>query len=186
VASGRAARVLLLTGAPGTGKTTVVRRVAAALGNDRLAGFYTEEVRAHGTRRGFRLVTFDGRHAVIADVGIGGGPRVGKYGVDVAAIEGLGVTALAPRPGADTYLVDEIGKMECLSPGFVSAVRALLDGPGRVVATVARRGGGFIAEVRQRPDVELWTLTRANRDEMAARVLAWLEATPSPAGTPAD
>ena len=35
-------RVLLFTGAPGIGKTTVVRRVAARLEGRRLKGFYTE------------------------------------------------------------------------------------------------------------------------------------------------
>ena len=52
--------ILLLTGRPGVGKTTVVRRVAATLPRDRLAGFYTEEVRHRGRRRGFRAVTFNG------------------------------------------------------------------------------------------------------------------------------
>jgi nucleoside-triphosphatase len=72
--------------------------------------------------------------------------------------------------------VDEIGKMECLSPTFVEAVRGLLIAGRPLVATVGERGGGFIAEVKRRPDVELWELTRANRDAMPARVLAWLEA----------
>jgi nucleoside-triphosphatase THEP1 len=43
-----------------------------------------------------------------------------------------------------------------------------------VVATVAQRGAGFIDEVKRREDCELWTLTRANRDAMAQRILAWI------------
>lgn len=175
----RAGRVLLLTGPPGSGKTTVIRNVAAALGGQRFGGFYTEEIRVKGDRRGFRLVTFDGRQGTIADVGIHGGPRVSKYGVDVAVIDDLAVSALAPARGIDVYLVDEIGKMECLSAGFVAAMRSLLDSPPRVVATVARRGGGFIAEVKRRPDVVLWSLTRANRDAMPGRVHGWLTASVS-------
>ena len=35
--------VLLLTGVPGIGKTTVIRRVAGRLKGRRLGGFYTEE-----------------------------------------------------------------------------------------------------------------------------------------------
>ena len=53
--------VLLLTGRPGVGKTTVIRKVVEAVHQERLGGFYTEEVREHGRRRGFRAVTFDGK-----------------------------------------------------------------------------------------------------------------------------
>ena len=70
--------------------------------------------------------------------------------------------------------LDEIGKMECLSPGFVAAMRALLDAGRPVVATIGERGGGFIAEVKRRPDVALWRLTRDNRDAVPARILTWL------------
>jgi nucleoside-triphosphatase len=72
------------------------------------------------------------------------------------------------------YLVDEIGKMECLSPRFVAAVQALLDSPRLLVATIAARGGAFIEATRKRPDVELWTVTRQNRDGLPDKVLTWL------------
>jgi len=167
--------VSLLTGPPGIGKTTAIRATANMLGRSRLGGFFTREIRARGVRQGFELVTFDGKHAVMAHVNRGGGPRVGKYGVDLAVLETLSQAALAVRKDVDVYLVDEIGKMECLSPGFVEAVLALLAGSVPVVATVGQRGGGFLAEVKRRPDVILWELTRENRDCMPSRVLAWLQ-----------
>jgi len=71
-------------------------------------------------------------------------------------------------------LVDEIGKMECLSERFVERMRALLDSKSKLVATVASRGEGFIAEVKRREDCELWTLNRSNRDAMPERVLRWI------------
>ena len=170
--------MLLLTGRPGIGKTTALRAVAAAAGRTRrVAGFYTEEIRARGVRSGFRIVTLDGEAAVMADASRHGGPRVGKYGVDLAAIEAVAVPAITPRHALDVYLIDEIGKMECLSPAFVAAMRTLLDSSAIVVATVAERGGGFIAEVKRRADAEMWPLTRANRDDVPARVLKWLDAT---------
>ncbi len=42
---------LLLTGPPGRGKTTVIRRVIGRLSHLRLAGFYNQEVREHEVRR---------------------------------------------------------------------------------------------------------------------------------------
>ena len=135
--------VLLITGQPGRGKTTVVRRVADRLEPSGLRGFYTEEIREAGDRRGFRLVGFDGTARVIAHVDFKKRYRVGKYGVDVEALSDA-AALLLPDPGARIYPIDEIGKMECLSAGLVAAMRALFAGSLPVVATVGARGGGFI------------------------------------------
>jgi nucleoside-triphosphatase len=148
--------------------------VATRLGRSRVGGFITEEIRVRGERRGFALVTFDGRRAVIAHVDRQG-PHVGKYGVDVETLEAMARSALAVRRDVTLYLVDEIGKMECLAPAFVESTRALLDAALPLVATVGQRGGGFIAEVKRRRDVTLWEITRANRDDMPARIGEWID-----------
>jgi len=171
--------VLLITGRPGVGKTTALRRVADALGGAvGLGGFYTEEIRRGGERQGFRLVTFDGRRGVMARADASGGPRVGKYRVDVDVIDALAASALAIRIETRLYLVDEVGKMECLSPQFVAAMRVLLHSDKSVVATIAERGSGFIEEVKRHPGAELWTVTRANRDAIHRRIVDWLRDTP--------
>ncbi len=171
----REPRVLLLTGVPGVGKTTAIRAVARRLAGRSLAGFYTEELRQHGRRQGFRLIGFGGEQGVIAHVDFPSTRRVGKYGVDVAGMDRLAMATLRPK-GPDTiYLVDEIGKMECLSTRFVAAMRALLATTNPVIATIARTGAGFIGEVKARPDVVLWEITHANREAMPDRLLAWLE-----------
>jgi nucleoside-triphosphatase len=164
---------LLLTGTPGIGKTTVIRRVVAQLELRQLRGFYTKEIREGGQRRGFRLLGFQGQERVIAHTAFPKSHRVGKYGVDVAAIDEA-AALLAPDPGARVYVVDEIGKMECFSERFVAAVRALLAGRTPVVATAALRGAGFIAEVKSQPEALLWEVTHANRAELPARVKSWL------------
>lgn len=169
-------QVLLLTGRPGVGKTTVIRRVADGSQEKRLRGFYTEEIREHGERQGFRLISFDGEDRVIAHVGFPKVHRVGKYGVDLTAIAG-GASLLAYDPAVRLYLVDEIGKMECLSARFVTAMRKLLAGDTPVVATVGLHGGGFIAEVKRLKQCLLWEVTQDNRNEMPSRVLAWLTET---------
>jgi nucleoside-triphosphatase len=166
---------LLLTGPPGSGKTTALRRAAESLGDWRLAGFYTEEIRERGVRRGFRAVTLDGQARDLARVDFRSAARVGRYGVDVEVMDWL-AAMLSPRARVDAWLVDEIGKMECLSPRFVTAMRALLDGPTPVVATVALRGGGLIGEVKRRPDAELRTVTRAIREALPDTIAAWLRA----------
>ena len=165
--------VIVLSGPSGVGKTTAILRIADCIALHRVAGFITEELREGGVRRGFQLETFDGRTTVMAHVDFPKTNRVGKYGVDVDAIEAVAAEALAPWV-ADVYLVDEIGKMECMSARFVDGMRRLLDGTAPDVATIAQRGGGFIAEVKARPDVEVWEVTFANREELPARAVRWL------------
>lgn len=172
-----ARHILLLTGVPGIGKTTVLRRVAERLAPRPLGGFYTAELRAAGERLGFQLCTFAGEERVIAHVDFPGPARVSHYGVDVAAIDAVVEAALAFDTARDVYLVDEIGKMECLSGRFVTAMRRLLDSPALVVATVAARGTGLIAEARARADAELWEVRRDNRDRLPEEVLRWLKVT---------
>jgi nucleoside-triphosphatase len=162
---------ILLTGAPGVGKTTVIRKVAARLVGRTIRGFTTAEIRSGGERRGFRLETFEGKAAVLAHVSIRSPYRIGKYGVDLAALETVVEDALDPRANADVYLVDEIGKMECLSEKFVSAATELLDSGKCLVATIALRGSGFIESVKRRSDVVLWTVTRSNRDSLPDQIL---------------
>jgi len=154
----------LLTGRPGIGKTTAICRLAELLADRRLAGFTTEEVRAGGTRRGFRIVTFDGREGVLADVNLRSRWRVSKYGVDVEGFERLVCPMLEAVEDSDVVLIDEIGKMECYSRRFCAAVERLADAPVPLVATIAARGGGLIAAMKQRPDARIHTVALANRD----------------------
>lgn len=168
-------QALLVTGAPGSGKTTIVKKVAAALPDKRVRGFVTSELRQAGRRVGFELSTFAGDKSLLAHVDINSRHRVGRYGVDVEALDEIIEEALSLDTAADVYLVDEIGKMECFSAKFCAAMRSLLDSGRPLVATVGLRGGGFIAQVKARKDVEIWTVTLANRDDMPHQIVRWLE-----------
>lgn len=167
-------QILLLTGNPGVGKTTVIRRVAACLPAWRIRGFYTEEMREGDQRQGFRLVTFDGHKATLAHVDFHTPYRISKYYVDISSFEALVDSALALHRDVDVYLIDEIGKMECFSLKFRAAVQTILDATQPVIATVATKGGGFMAEVQQRADSERWEVTYENRSRLPGQVLTWL------------
>src|SRR5262249_25272475 len=134
----------------------------------------TEEIRKAGQRVGFRIESFEGKSGVLAHIRVKSPHRVSKYGVDLEVLDRFVEEELSPTR-ADVVFVDEIGKMETCSKRFVQAVEALLKSSRPLVATVARRGGGFIEAVRSRPDVELWSVSRANRDELPARVADWVQ-----------
>jgi nucleoside-triphosphatase len=164
---------ILLTGPPGCGKTTAVVKIVGALrGRRRMAGFYTEEIREAGRRRGFRWHRLDGRTGVLAHVDRKGPHRVGRYGVDIESFDREAVSALDPRAAdVDLFVVDEIGKMECFSDAFVAAIRGLLQARKSILATVGRKGPGLIQEAKSHPGVQLLHLSPANRDEVAQLVI---------------
>jgi len=159
---------VLLTGPPGCGKTTVIRRVIELLADLRLAGFYTQEIRQQGQRVGFEAIGLDGQATTLAHVDSRSSHRVGRYGVDVGGFEAILQAELAtPADSVDVFVIDEIGKMECLSRVFAEIVTRVLDSQVPVLATVAAKGGGFIAAVRCRTDVEMITVSTSNRDKLA-------------------
>ena len=164
---------LLLTGPPQCGKTTVVRQVAEDFPG-RAAGFYTREVRERGSRVGFEIVTLEGEVSWLSHVDFPGPLRVGKYGVDLTGLHRLGLTAMEPVPGVDLIIVDEVGKMECLSPRFVAAMERLWSAPVALLVTVAEKGGGYMARIKSKPGARLITVTPANRDGLPERILAML------------
>lgn len=165
---------LLLTGAPGVGKTTAIMRTLKTIDLE-AQGFYTREIKEKGKRKGFAIVTLDGREAPLAHVDFPGPPNVGKYGVDMRAMINLAVTALEVDQPGDIMIVDEIGPMECASSAFCGVVSSLLDGSYPVLGTISRRGGEFIDEVKKRKDVEIWEVTTKNRNQIPDKIVGHLK-----------
>ena len=121
-------RKILLTGRPGCGKTTLIKRVAKNLAQ-RAAGFYTEEIRDRSVRVGFKIVTLDGDEAVLAHVDFKTSERLGKYGLDLSALEAIGVKAIR------------------------DAVNEALDSEMPLLATIYARSLPFTDAIKSRPDV---------------------------------
>jgi nucleoside-triphosphatase len=161
---------ILITGFPGTGKTTAVIRIAAALKDLHPCGFYTAEILEAGERQGFELISLDGRRSLFSHVNIGGPFRVSRYGVDIGSFEDFLAALDLAGQEKRLVLIDEIGKMECFSEKFTALVSMLLDGAGPLIATIAQKGGGFITEVKKREDVVLFELTRHNRDDLVITI----------------
>lgn len=163
---------LFLTGDPGCGKTTVLRRVVERAGHDvAMTGFLTDELREGSRRKGFVGTTLDGRTFVLADREIPGELRVGPYGVDLEGLETIGLAALEPREDTALVVLDEVGKMELLSQKFRRRVGELLDAEVPLLATIGSRGVGFIKRVRNDPRVTLIQMRRHTSDATVGEVL---------------
>jgi nucleoside-triphosphatase len=168
--------VILLTGRPGTGKTTAIRQVVNELGS-RASGFYTREVRVGRQRTGFELVTLAGETALLAtkdpDTSLDRPAPFGRYRVNLDAIDAVGVPALldALHQG-QVVVVDEIGPMEILSPRFRDAILRILDSKAAVVGAIVLRPHPFADRVKAHPRVTVMHITRDNRDDLPNRVLS--------------
>jgi nucleoside-triphosphatase len=158
---------VLVTGRPGAGKTTVVGMVVDRLraGGLVMRGFVTREVREVGRRTGFEVMALDGPTAVIARVGWATGVRVGRYGVDVGAFEGVALAAVRRAlDGGGVVVLDELGLMELASGRFVELVGEVFAAPVAVLATVHQRAHPVTDAIKARADVEVVTVTAENRD----------------------
>jgi len=163
---------ILLTGLPGCGKTTAVMQIIANLDPEKVAGFYTQEIREGSIRKGFGWKRLDSAEGILAHVDIKSPFRVGKYGVDVAGFEKLVVPILdIGQANIKLFVIDEIGKMECLSLKFVTAVRRLFASEKSVLATVAKKGSGLISEIKNHPGTKLFNLTRHGHNKTVAEIL---------------
>jgi nucleoside-triphosphatase len=167
---------IVLTGLPGCGKTTTVIQIVENIDLKKVVGFYTKEIRENNIRKGFSWTRLDGVTGILAHVNIKSPHKVGKYGVNVAGFEKSLVPILdITSSDAELFIIDEIGKMECFSKKFVTAVRQLFTSDKSILATVARKGGGLISEVKNAPDVKQFNLTAQNRDKTIAEILLSLK-----------
>lgn len=137
----------------------------------RIAGFYTKEVRRGGVRQGFEIVDIGTRsHTLLSHRDFRKGMRVGKYGVDVEGFEGYLKTVPFFSPDTQLVMIDEIGKMECLSGKFTRLIVDLLNAPIMLVATIALHGGGIIDEIKNRCDVHLRFISQETRDSLMDQI----------------
>jgi nucleoside-triphosphatase THEP1 len=163
---------VLLAGRPGSGKTTLIKRLVTKL-PVRAGGFYTEEIRKRGIRVGFRVVSLDGEKAVFAHVDFTTLERVGKYRLDLSALEAVGVKAVHEAINARRVIViDEIGPMEIRSAMFCDAVREALDSDLPLLGTVFARPLPFAEAIKKRPDITVLEVRPDNRDKLVSELAA--------------
>jgi len=170
-------QVYLLTGQPGTGKTNLIKQAVAGM-KGKAGGFYTEEIRSHGVRQGFRLVTLDGQDAILSHIDINSPYRVSKYGVDTDSLDRVGVSALHRAvQQCDLVVIDEIGKMELFSANFRQVVSQIIDSGKRVLGTIMLRPHPWADGIKRQPQVNLVTVTRDNHPQVLEELQHWLNAT---------
>jgi nucleoside-triphosphatase len=160
---------IFLTGAPSSGKTTVIKNIIANLKSS-ANGFYTEEERIAGQRAGFIMKTLDDRKDYLAHQDIKSDFHIRRYGVSIKNIETIAVPSITPVE-RNIIILDEIGKMECFSEVFKRAALTALDSPNIVIGTITLGGDDFIREIKKRDDIEIYQVTLDNRNSLPDLIL---------------
>ncbi len=158
---------IFLTGAPSSGKTTVIKKIIENL-NHPANGFYTEEERVDGKRVGFLMKTLDGKKGYLAHQDIKSDFYIRRYGVNIENIESIAVPSITPVEN-NIIILDEIGKMECFSPAFKQATTNAIDASNIVIGTITLGGDDFIREIKK--DMEISEVTVDNRNILPGIIL---------------
>ena len=171
---------ILLSGPPRVGKTTLILKIVKKLKelkSVKVAGFNTSEILKDKARVGFKITSLDGDEATMAHLNIDSEFKVGKYKVDIEALEDVGANALikGKAVNADILIIDEIGKMELFSDLMQLSIADALDSTKRVLGTILEAHHYFTEKIKSREDTLIIEVTENNRDQLVADIVKMLK-----------
>ena len=165
-----------ITGLPGSGKTQTLLRIIQLLEQEgiKVGGVVTEPIVEKNRRRGFQITDWMTKdHEIFAHEDLKSRVRSGRYGINVAALEGLGTRALAEaRESADVIVIDEVGKMEVESEVFTRAIVDTLGTNKSIVMTLHKKSRNpLLQDIRRRDELRLLEVTPVNKNLLAFKVV---------------
>ncbi len=160
-----------MTGPPGIGKTSVLRRAVPELKTRDydVGGMICREVREGGLRVGFEIMDLStGQRGWLAHVNQSTGPKIGKYRVNLTDLDVIGAgSILDALQNADILAVDEIGPMELLSPAFSNALLKAVESSKPLLGTIHYRlSNSLVDRIKMREDTEILKVTYENRENL--------------------
>jgi nucleoside-triphosphatase len=163
--------LILVTGRPGIGKTSILRRTVKELKTRKYAvgGMVCREVREAGVRVGFEIVDLStGDRGWLAHVNQPTGPKIGKYRVNLTDLEVIGVGAILNAiQTADILAVDEIGPMELSSNAFSKALVKAVESSKPMLGTIHYGlRNPLVNSIKTREETEILRVTYENRESL--------------------
>lgn len=170
--------IILLTGKPHVGKTSIIINVANQL-RDLAGGFYTHEIQSDGVRTGFQIVTLKGNGLQLAtclrDTKLERIVPFGRYFVSMDAIENIAIPAVREAiEKKQIIIIDEIGPMELLSSVFMELISELLESDHLILGTIVKRSHPFADIVKSHYRVIVKEVTIHNRDKLPLDIYGFL------------
>ncbi len=166
---------IAITGVPGSGKTTLCKRLIEAL-TIKVGGILTQDIRKNETRVGFEILDIATQQkGILAHVVAKTGPKVGKYTVNLADIEQIAIPAIeGALKEAELIVIDEIGPMELKSPAFVQVAEKALNSPKSLLITFKKHfEHPLIARIRR--EFSVYEITIQNREQVFSQLLKKLK-----------
>ena len=163
--------MILLTGLPNTGKSTVIKAVITMLGQRRCGGFFTSEVlNGEMERIGFETHTLSHKRFILAHVDFDSPYQVEQFKVNVKDVEEIAVQEML-NDDHEFLIIDEIGKMQLFSDKFKDAILQLSKSGKKILATISLDDTDFTKMLKADPDNTLYHLTIENRNEMPMTIV---------------
>ena len=160
--------IIVLTGAPGVGKTTAIIRVVRALKERglKVGGIVSREVRTNNMMVGFEFIDLTTNdRSVLASI-TGNGPRLGKYFVNVAGCRFAAERLTNAIRNSEVIVCDEIGPMELKSREFVDSVKNLLYVDKKVFVVLHQKLQHVVTDEFRDKSSLLINLDLENRDKV--------------------
>lgn len=171
-----------ITGMPSVGKTQTLIKIIEFLEKHgyALGGMVTEPIIEKKKRVGFTVRDWQtGAKEVFAHIDYDTKEKVGKYGVDLPALERVGVPAIEKAIADEEIniiIIDEIGKMEMLSERFCEMVIEALDSDKPIMVTLHKKSRTpLLQDVRRRDDIRILEVTPVNRNLLPYKIEKILE-----------
>ena len=166
-----------ITGMPGVGKTQTLKKIIGFLEEAGyvIEGMITEPIMENEERVGFWVEDWlTQEKEVFAHIDFDVKDKVGKYGVDLEALEKIGIPAIRKAiedESIHVIIIDEIGKMEMLSEAFCDIVIEALDSDKPIMVTLHKKSRTpLLQDVRRRDDIRILEVTPVNRNLLPYKI----------------
>ena len=165
-----------ITGLPNAGKTQILLKIIEMLEAEEMivGGMITEAIIFRNKKVGFYVIDWlTKKKRKFAHLAIESNVHVEEYGVDMRALEGVGVKAIRNAINeADVIVIDEVGKMEVESKGFVTAVKDALDSDKPMLLTLHKKSRNpLLQDIRRRDDLRILEVTPVNRNLLPYKIM---------------
>ena len=166
-----------ITGMPSVGKTQTLIKIIEKIEKSgyKLEGMITTPLIEKKKRVGLYVEDWQTKEKeVFARLDLDSKDKVGKYGVDLAALERVGVHAIEKAindEDTDIIVIDEIGKMEMLSEKFCEMVIEALDSDKPIMVTLHKKSRTpLLQDIRRRDDIRILEVTAVNRNLLPYKI----------------